>query len=570
MPSKIFISYRRQDSAANALGIGQYLEHEFGRKNVFIDVDMRAGTKFPAVLEQRLAECKVMLVLIGPDWLNAKDEHGHRRLDDPNDWVRLEIAHALRRNITVIPVRVNGTELPSKKVLPEDIQGLLDHQAVSVTIASFRNDMSGLVRDIRSIPNPRRWGRSVAIAAGVSLGLALFALYQFSSITTVLDRFRPHTVTQALKTTNQNGIWSSSPGEWVMYATDQKPVAYYFRPSSVRFFGDRVVYLGRIPFKTSNGNVSKEKTYAAYEDDVTIIDCKKSTWTQSEKTIYNGSGEVLSHFKKGDPASPDLPVGEPINPGSILSAAEYMFCNDHLRTPISQQLADIKPAYLAPTVSGDGDIFYGPVKKISGTDYQSELLFFFKFHEDHKIADFFPGQNVVGLPISYRNIAEPLQLNCRDRKVRATKIEYLDQESNLIYVFIPVPLQPIEVKNGSPFDLLLNINCDSDVGGTYDGTVNTNYKNGGESEQKVSITVEQNASAVNVSFQAGGGGQGKGSGTLDGDVIDPVTLQSTTPGCPGSYEGSIKFVGDTVNFSYSGKDCGGEMEGHGTATRTKN
>ncbi|MGH8639693.1 MAG: toll/interleukin-1 receptor domain-containing protein, partial [Burkholderiales bacterium] len=108
MHRKIFISYRRQDSAANALGIGQYLEHEFGRRNVFIDVDMRAGAKFPEVLEERLAECKVMVVLIGPDWLDARDELGNRRLEDPTDWVRLEISRALRRNITVIPVRVNG------------------------------------------------------------------------------------------------------------------------------------------------------------------------------------------------------------------------------------------------------------------------------------------------------------------------------------------------------------------------------------------------------------------------------------------------------------------------------
>src|SRR5262245_52569809 len=100
MPQKIFISYRRDDSAASALSIGQYLENEFGRKNVFIDIDMRAGVKFPTVLEQRLAECKVMLVLIGPNWLNAQDEEHRRRLDDPDDWVRLEITHALKRNIT--------------------------------------------------------------------------------------------------------------------------------------------------------------------------------------------------------------------------------------------------------------------------------------------------------------------------------------------------------------------------------------------------------------------------------------------------------------------------------------
>jgi hypothetical protein len=66
MAGKIFISYRRDDSAANALGIGQYLEREFGGRNVFIDIDMRAGAKFPVELEQRLAECKVLIALIGP------------------------------------------------------------------------------------------------------------------------------------------------------------------------------------------------------------------------------------------------------------------------------------------------------------------------------------------------------------------------------------------------------------------------------------------------------------------------------------------------------------------------
>src|SRR5271156_1947983 len=100
MPQKIFISYRREDSAANALGIGQYLEHEFGRKSVFIDVDMRAGAKFPQVLEERLATCKVMLVLIGPRWVNAEDDQGQRRLDNPDDCVRLEVSRALKRGIT--------------------------------------------------------------------------------------------------------------------------------------------------------------------------------------------------------------------------------------------------------------------------------------------------------------------------------------------------------------------------------------------------------------------------------------------------------------------------------------
>lgn len=86
MAGKIFVNYRRDDSAPHALSIAQYLEREFGRANVFLDIDrMRAGEKFPKVLEERLAVSKVMLVVIGPQWLTLKGQDGTRRLDDPED-----------------------------------------------------------------------------------------------------------------------------------------------------------------------------------------------------------------------------------------------------------------------------------------------------------------------------------------------------------------------------------------------------------------------------------------------------------------------------------------------------
>jgi hypothetical protein len=178
--ASIFISYRRKDSAAPyAISTCQYLEKEFGRKNVFIDLDMTAGSKFPEVLERRLNKCKVLIALIGPEWLTSKNDEGGRRLDDPNDWVRLELARALKRGITVIPVCVGGAELPKKPTLPEDLHSLLDHQAATVSFASFRNDMSGLVRDIRAIPNARTqtagamWAASTAVL-GAALLLAVW------------------------------------------------------------------------------------------------------------------------------------------------------------------------------------------------------------------------------------------------------------------------------------------------------------------------------------------------------------------------------------------------------------
>jgi hypothetical protein len=342
MPQKIFISYRRQDSAANVLGIAQYLEHEFGRKNVFVDVDMRAGANFPSVLEQRLAECKVMLVLIGPDWINARDERGQRRLDDPDDWVRLEIAHALKRNISVIPVRIEGAALPSKGMLPDEIRGLLDHQTASVTLAGFRHEMSGLVRDIRSIPGPRPWKRYAALAAGLILlgGAVVLA-------PALLERFRSPAPTPPSEMTDQNGVWKSNPGEWVMYAVDQNPEAYFYKPSSVKVFGDDAAYTARYPLKSSVGTSSDQaSTQGVYEDNLTVVDCKKSTSLLAEWTIYNKSGDSIAHFKRGDPQALDMSAGDPVQPGSILSIGQRIVCDKQMSTPLlsEQQLVGMNSA----------------------------------------------------------------------------------------------------------------------------------------------------------------------------------------------------------------------------------
>ena len=278
MAQKIFISYRRQDTAANALSIGQYLENEFGRKNVFIDVDMRAGVKFPAVLEQRLAECKVMLVLIGPTWLEARDDQGNRRLDSSDDWVRLEIAHALKRNITVIPVRVNGAELPARTVLPEDIRGLLDHQAASVTLAGFRHEMAGLVRDIRSISGNRSWQRHTVMAAG--LVLLLLTVSVFLQFPDAMKRVRLMIVSAGWSEIKQDDIWDTKPGEWVFYGTvGQSPIqlAYQFKPASVRILGDRVSVDVRFalgpPPRSTIGNATPQ---GVYEEITDVIDCKNA------------------------------------------------------------------------------------------------------------------------------------------------------------------------------------------------------------------------------------------------------------------------------------------------------
>ena len=168
MPGKIFVNYRRDDSAAHALNVAQYLERTFGARNVFLDIDrMRAGQNFPDVLNDKLSACKVMIAVIGPSWVTLTNDDGQRRLDDPEDWVRLEIAHALKRNIAVIPILVGGAVLPKKSDLPDDLKPLLQRHVATITTNGFRNEMAGLVRDIKAIPQPMPWGKigTGAIAA---------------------------------------------------------------------------------------------------------------------------------------------------------------------------------------------------------------------------------------------------------------------------------------------------------------------------------------------------------------------------------------------------------------------
>ena len=113
MAGKIFINYRRDDSIGMAGRLHDRLAQTFGRDKLFMDVDhIPAGVDFVAHLNSQVAACDVVLVVIGPNWLGAKDESGERRLDNPDDFVAIEIAAALARDIRVIPVLVDGARMP--------------------------------------------------------------------------------------------------------------------------------------------------------------------------------------------------------------------------------------------------------------------------------------------------------------------------------------------------------------------------------------------------------------------------------------------------------------------------
>jgi formylglycine-generating enzyme required for sulfatase activity len=151
MTGKVFISYRRDDSAGHAGRVHDRLELEFGRDLLFMDVDaVPLGMNFIKILDEAVAKCDALLAVIGPNWLDLRDKDGNRRLDDPHDYVRIEIAAALQRDIPVIPVLLDGAEIPRVDQLPKDIEELALRNGLYVRHASFHNDMDRLIAGLRA------------------------------------------------------------------------------------------------------------------------------------------------------------------------------------------------------------------------------------------------------------------------------------------------------------------------------------------------------------------------------------------------------------------------------------
>ena len=170
----IFINYRREDSAGTAGRLHDRLAQVFGRKDIFMDVDqIPPGIDFVAHLNSQVAACKAFLVVIGPHWLNVKNEAGQRRLNQPDDFVAIEIAAALARDIRVIPVLVDGAIIPKASELPDSLKPLVRRQAIDLRQAHFGRDSEALIERLREALGDKaglgRWRvRALASAAAIA------------------------------------------------------------------------------------------------------------------------------------------------------------------------------------------------------------------------------------------------------------------------------------------------------------------------------------------------------------------------------------------------------------------
>lgn len=143
---KIFISYRVQDTAGETGRLVDALKQYFSDDQIFMDIEnLEPGADFVDSIEHSLDCCDVFLAVIGPQWIGDRG-NGETRINDPNDWVRTEVSTALRRNIRVVPVLVDGGSLPPAEQLPPDLQPLLRRQTIEVSNKRWRYDTNQLIK----------------------------------------------------------------------------------------------------------------------------------------------------------------------------------------------------------------------------------------------------------------------------------------------------------------------------------------------------------------------------------------------------------------------------------------
>jgi TIR domain len=172
VPGRVFISYRREETAYPAGWLYDRLANRYGGQ-VFKDVDsIQLGDDFVEVITRAVGSCDVLLALIGDQWLTITGEDGRRRLDDPDDFVRLEIEAALTRNVRVIPILVEGARLPRADELPPSLARLVRRQALELSPARFDFDTSRLLKVLDKTLAEMRTAHDSAAAVSAPAGKA--------------------------------------------------------------------------------------------------------------------------------------------------------------------------------------------------------------------------------------------------------------------------------------------------------------------------------------------------------------------------------------------------------------
>jgi hypothetical protein len=323
MAGRIFVSYRRKDTSGYAHLVYTLLSKEFGSENVFMDVDtIEPGEDFVEALDRALSICDVLIVLIGPSWMSIQDASGAKRLEDPKDYVRLEIASAINHKKKIIPVLFDGAAMPGQPELSSDIRVLARRQAVRIGERAADDIQRLLFKTIRQSlqddPNAITIDRSgkkqtgepsppktpvlptflrnqtflVSLALGACLLLAVGGVFLFGRFIfgppggsgpnggiTVVPGLTPTATSGPV--TGQDTVWQwridgdravlvREQAYWEKYESDTGPSGLYLRTDSVDVFGDFLELNTDGTFTLQQGGTVQVGTWTITGDQVTL------------------------------------------------------------------------------------------------------------------------------------------------------------------------------------------------------------------------------------------------------------------------------------------------------------
>ena len=187
----IFISYRRADSPGYVRALLSEMRNTFGGKQVFLDMeDIAAGSDFPIIINEAVRNCELLLALIGPNWIELRDENGQRRIENLTDFVRLEISAALERKIPIIPVLLENAKMPKADELPNELKQLSTLEGITLTYDRWDDDIARLFAAIERITVEPKVARLYSAAlVNLDRGHWQEALTEFEAITSIQSHY---------------------------------------------------------------------------------------------------------------------------------------------------------------------------------------------------------------------------------------------------------------------------------------------------------------------------------------------------------------------------------------------
>jgi hypothetical protein len=255
--------------------------------------------------------------------------------------------------------------------------------------------------------------------------------------------------------------------EWTLYEIGDQHLPQYLQISSIKRIGDRAVARTKSLFDPTKPKTYRGKTFpdAVYQEQILVYDCTSPMMASTEDFIFNGTGELLFHYKWGDPKYLNIAaIGFAIQTGSVAYSGRTIACDGTLATPLvsKRQMATMNFSSLSSTLDGNGEILYGSAQKSRSDPNQMEVVTVFRNFSDHNAKELFPAGTSIPDPPNFRQEADLILIRCDVNEFLITRTELWDASNQLVRMsFLPLATNT-KYNNSqptSPFAALQAIVC---------------------------------------------------------------------------------------------------------------